>query len=81
MDDGPWACQIGAFETTAAGCVAVGYPKDPDPPLVAISAPDAIGHCDDLTVEGSATVAFIGRRLILEFQQCETPIVYEGAKQ
>ena len=54
--------QIGAFETTSAGCVAVGYPDSPDPPFVTISAPAAIGHCDDLTVEGSATVAFIGER-------------------
>lgn len=60
VDDGV-ELQIGAFETTSAGCVAVGYPDSPDPPFVAISAPAAIGYCDDLTVEGSATVAFIGQ--------------------
>ena len=36
------------------------FPADPDPPFVSISAPGAIGHCDDLTVEGSVTVAFLG---------------------
>ncbi|CAM9204557.1 unnamed protein product [Laminaria digitata] len=51
--------EIGAFVATSAGCVAVGYPADPDPPFVGISAPAAVGHCDDLTVEGSATLAFI----------------------
>ena len=53
--------QIGAFETTPAGCVAVGYPGSPDAPFVAISAPAAIGYCDDLTLQGSATLAFIGK--------------------
>eukprot|EP00904_Undaria_pinnatifida_P010764 jgi/Undpi1/6818/HiC_scaffold_21.g09294.m1 len=52
--------EIGAFLTTPSGCVAVGYPADPDPPFVTISAPGAIGHCDDLTVDGSVTVAFLG---------------------
>ena len=63
------AFQIGGFETTSAGCVAVAYPANPDPPFVAISAPAAVGHCDDLAVEGSATVAFLGWRLMRETRQ------------
>ncbi|CAM9207243.1 unnamed protein product, partial [Ectocarpus fasciculatus] len=52
--------EIGAFLTTSAGCVVVNFPGNPDPPYVAVSAPSAIGHCDDLTLEGSATSALIG---------------------
>ena len=66
--------QIGAFETTSAGCVAVDYPANPDPPFVAISAPAAVGHCDDLVVQGSVTVAFLGWCLRVEIQ-IWTPIV------
>lgn len=52
--------QIGAFLTSSAGCVVVDYPSRPDPPYVAISAPSAVGYCDDLMLEGSATFASVG---------------------
>ncbi|CAM9627536.1 unnamed protein product, partial [Ectocarpus sp. 12 AP-2014] len=52
--------EIGAFLTTSAGCVVVDFPANPDPPYVTVSAPSAIGYCDDLTLEGSATSASIG---------------------
>ncbi|CAN0003126.1 unnamed protein product [Pylaiella littoralis] len=52
--------EIGAFLTSSSGCVAVDYPASPDPPFVAISAPNAIGYCDDLFLEGSATFPSIG---------------------
>ena len=54
--------QIGAFLTTSAGCVVVGYPSDPDPPFVAISAPDAVGSCDDVVLAGSASFTSLGER-------------------
>lgn len=54
------ATQIGAFLTSAAGCVVVAYPSDPDPPFVSISAPDAVGNCDDLILEGSASFTSLG---------------------
>lgn len=54
--------QIGAFLTTSAGYVVVGYPSDPDPPFVAISAPDAVGYCDDVVLEGSASFTSLGTR-------------------
>eukprot|EP00752_Nemacystus_decipiens_P006064 g5472.t1 len=47
--------EIGAFLSTAAGCVAVGHALDPDPPFVEISAPEVVGCCDDLVLEGIAS--------------------------
>ncbi|CBJ26666.1 IPT/TIG domain-containing protein [Ectocarpus siliculosus] len=52
--------EIGAFLTSSAACVVVNYPANPDPPFVDISAPGAVGYCDDLTLEGSATMPSIG---------------------
>ncbi|CAM9572666.1 unnamed protein product [Scytosiphon promiscuus] len=52
--------EVGAFLTSPAGCVVVGYPAAPNPPFVVISAPNAVGYCDDLALEGSATSASIG---------------------
>jgi len=42
--------------------VPVGYPTSPDPPFVTISAPDTIGYCDDLILEGNATYPPLGER-------------------
>ncbi|CAM9773342.1 unnamed protein product [Scytosiphon promiscuus] len=47
--------EIGAFLTSAAGCVVVDFPVNPDEPFVAISAPSIVGQCDDLVMEGTAT--------------------------
>lgn len=55
--------QIGAFLTSSAQCIAVDVPSRPDPPFVVISAPGAVGNCDDLTLEGSATFASSGMLL------------------
>lgn len=53
--------QVGALLTTSSGCVVVEYPESPDSPFVAIDAPDAVGYCDDLTLEGSTSSPSIGR--------------------
>lgn len=59
--------QIGAILTTSADCVEVESPSNPDPPFVAISAPDAVGYCDPVILEGSASFTSLGaRRLKLE---------------
>lgn len=55
--------QVGAFMTSPSGCVVVEYPESPDPPFVAISAPAAIGHCDNLTLEGIVTFPPIGKEV------------------
>ncbi|CAM9196214.1 unnamed protein product, partial [Ectocarpus sp. 8 AP-2014] len=52
--------EIGAFLTSSAGCMVVDYPSNPDPPFVEISAPGAVGYCDDLTLEGRTTMSSIG---------------------
>lgn len=52
--------QVGAFLTSPAQCAPVNPPSNLDPPLVVISAPDSVGNCDDLILEGSATSASIG---------------------
>lgn len=52
--------QIGAFLSTAAGCVAVDPASDPDPPVVVISAPEVVGCCDDLILEGIASYPSTG---------------------
>lgn len=52
--------QIGAFLSTAAGCVVVGPASDPDLPVVEISAPEVVGCCDDLTLEGIASYPSTG---------------------
>ncbi|CAM9387892.1 unnamed protein product, partial [Ectocarpus sp. 12 AP-2014] len=51
--------EIGAFLTSSAACVVLDYPANPDPPFVEISAPGAVGYCDDLMLEGSATMSSI----------------------
>lgn len=51
---------MGAFLTTSSSCVPVNYPLDPDPPFVSLIAPDAVGNCDDLTLEGSASFTSLG---------------------
>lgn len=52
--------QIGAFLSTAASCVAVGPASDPYPPVVEISAPEVVGCCDDLILEGIASYPSTG---------------------
>ncbi|CAM9843656.1 unnamed protein product, partial [Ectocarpus sp. 4 AP-2014] len=52
--------EIGAFLTSSAACVVVDYPANPDPPFVDISGPSAVGYCNDLTLDGSATMSSIG---------------------
>lgn len=56
-----WSVQVGAFLTSPSECVAVEYPESPDSPFAAIDAPDAVGYCDDLTLEGSTTSPSIGK--------------------
>ena len=52
--------QVGAFLSAAAGCVAVGPASDPDPPVVEISAPEVVGCCDGLVLEGIASYPSTG---------------------
>ncbi|CAM9110513.1 unnamed protein product [Ectocarpus fasciculatus] len=52
--------EIGAFLTAAAGCVVVGPASEPNPPVVDISAPEIVGCCDDLILEGIATYPSTG---------------------
>lgn len=51
---------MGAFLSTAAGCVAVGPASDPDLPVVDISAPEVVGCCEDLVLEGIASYPSTG---------------------
>ncbi|CAN0410705.1 unnamed protein product, partial [Ectocarpus sp. 12 AP-2014] len=46
--------EIGAFLSAAAGCVVVGPASEPNAPVVDISAPEVVGCCDDLILEGIA---------------------------
>ncbi len=62
----PSILQVGAFLSSPSRCVVVGFPSNPDPPFVVISAPDLVGTCDDLTLDGSATSASPG---IVEISQ------------
>ena len=57
--------QIGAFLSSSAQCVVVGLPSNPDPPFVVISAPDMVGNCDDLTLDGSTSSASPGMMGVL----------------
>ena len=52
--------QVGAFLSTAAGCVSVGPAANPDPPVVEISAPQVVGCCDALVLEGIASYPSTG---------------------
>lgn len=53
--------QLGAFLSTASTCVPVDYPSDPVPPFVAVCAPDVVGTCDDLMLEGMASYTSAGK--------------------
>ena len=58
---------MGAFLSAAAGCVAVGPALDPEAPVVEISAPQVVGCCDDLIIEGIASYPSTGMQDVFPY--------------
>ena len=62
---------MGAFLSAAAGCVAVGPALDPEAPVVEISAPQVVGCCNDLIMEGIASYPSTGMQHIFTYTRTE----------
>eukprot|EP00752_Nemacystus_decipiens_P006052 g5462.t2 len=88
--DGIARTEIGAFLSSAAGCVAVGPASDPHLPVVEISAPEVVGCCDDLIIEGIAsypstdvelnwTIAIAGGDATFDLTDARTVLEQAGA--
>lgn len=55
--------QVGAFLSTPGGCVAVNNASNLASPFVTMFAPDVVGSCDDIDLEGNVYFTSSGEQM------------------